>query len=154
MSDLERSTKRRVPTSDQQARMHISRKDFTYVWGEHDLSVIPEIYSPTFRGHGFPVKRTVSRSQYRWLAYIFQQAFPDCHIKMLEMTADDEYVYTKWVFRGTHAGSVAKIPPTGESIEFTGKGYHRHENRRVKEVWLLVDWSKLYRALLSGYNPL
>lgn len=133
------------------ARMAISRQDFVRVWDNRNLDAIIDIYAPTYRGHGFPVKETITRTEYWWLAYLFQRACPDCEIEMLTLTADESFVYTDWVFHGTHTDSVAGIPPSETTIEFTGSGKHRHEDGQVAEAWLSVDWRDVYEDLVDGY---
>jgi predicted ester cyclase len=131
--------------------MAISRQDFTRVWGDQALDAITDIYTPTYRGHGYPVKGTITRSQYRWLVRAFHHAFPDYEMELLELTADETYVYVDWVFRGTHTQSFLGFPASNATVEFTGSGRHQHANGRVSETWLTADWSNLYQTLLSAY---
>ncbi|WP_139246794.1 ester cyclase [Halogranum amylolyticum] len=138
-------------TDDRRRWMEISRQDFVRVWGDRELEAITDIYSPTYRGHGFPLKGTITRAEYWLLVSAFQQVCPDCEVEMVTLTADDSFVYTDWVFRGTHTGSVAGVPPSGARLEFEGSGRHRHENGRVAEAWLSVDWREVFEDVVNGY---
>jgi steroid delta-isomerase-like uncharacterized protein len=132
-------------------RMAVSQRDFTEVWADRDLGAVADIYTADFRGHGFPVTESVTRSQYRRLVSVFQHAFPDCRIEMLDLRADDEFVYADWRFQGTHRGGPAGLPGSDATVSFTGSGRHRHRDGKVVEVWLDVDWSELIRQLGAGY---
>lgn len=138
-------------TADSETRMAVSRRDFTEVWGNQNPDAVDQIYAEGFIGHGFPFGRSLNRDQYKTLASLFHDVFPDGEMTVTEMTADDEFVHAEWTFTGTHTGSVWGIPPSGSEITFSGGGRHRHQDERVQEIWLDVKWRTLYAQLLRGY---
>jgi steroid delta-isomerase-like uncharacterized protein len=49
-----------------------------------------------------------------------RQAFPDIHIAVEEMIAENDKVVTRWTITGTHKGDLTGIPPTDVQVRFTG----------------------------------
>lgn len=139
-------------SSSEAERMQISRQDFTRVWGQRDLNAIPDIYSPEFRGHGFPGNQTLTREQYRQTVGLFQTVFPDCRIRLEEMDADSEFVYASWEFRGTPLLSGGGPGAEERTVSFRGFGRHRHSEGKVVEVWIDTEWASVVRQLGRTYS--
>ena len=141
----------RSGSSDANRRIATSVRDHTEVWDDRDPSAVDDIYTADFRGHGFPLGATIDRDRYKSLVRLFQTAFPDCEVRLREIRADDEFVYTRWTFTGTHERPVFGVPPSSTRVRFAGAGRHRHRNGRVSEAWIDAEWRSLYRQLLAGY---
>ncbi|UTF52259.1 ester cyclase [Natronosalvus rutilus] len=141
----------RGPTDSQSRRIATSLRDVIEVWEDHDLNAINEIYTSDYRGQDFPLQIPVTRTRYRKLASLFITTFPDCSIEVETLTADEDFINFEWIFTGTHTGTVYGTPPSYAAVSFTGKGRHRHENGKVAEVWMDVDWKHLYTQLARGY---
>jgi steroid delta-isomerase-like uncharacterized protein len=48
------------------------------------------------------------------------QGFPDFHIEILDLLADEEVVMIEARYTGTHEGTFQGLPPTGRAIGFQG----------------------------------
>jgi predicted ester cyclase len=70
-----------------------------------------------------------------------QNAFPDIHITIKDMIAEDDRVVIRYIFTGTHQTEFWGIPPTGKSVEINGVWIHRPANHRIVEGrdWGLMD---------------
>jgi predicted ester cyclase len=129
----------------------VSRRDFQEVWHDQNPSVIPDLYHADYRGHGFPVVGSVSRSGYRRVAGLFLRAFPDIRFDIHRLDSADAVVETEWTFEATHSGWLGPIPPSGERVTVDGWGRHRYEGDRVAETWLDLDWTNLADQLGRSY---
>ncbi|MFD1511836.1 ester cyclase [Halomarina rubra] len=129
----------------------VSRRDFEEVWHEQDPSVIPDLYHADYRGHGFPLLGTVSRTGYRRVSGLFLRAFPDIRFDIHRLDSATGRVETDWTFEATHSGWVGPLPPSGARISVDGWGRHRYEGDRVAETWLDLDWADLAGQLGRGY---
>jgi steroid delta-isomerase-like uncharacterized protein len=47
---------------------------------------------------------------------LYRNAFPNVHLAIDEMTAEDDRVVVCWTASGTHQGALMGIPPTGSSV--------------------------------------
>ncbi|MWG35490.1 ester cyclase [Halomarina oriensis] len=129
----------------------VSRRDFQEVWHDQDPSVIPDLYLPEYRGHGFPVVGSVTRTGYRRVAGLFLRAFPDIRFDIHRLDSTEDLVETEWTFEATHDGWVGPLPPSGTELSVDGWGRHRYEGDRVAETWLDLDWTGLAGQLSRGY---
>lgn len=129
----------------------ISRRDFEEVWHGRNPSVVADLYHDDYRGHGFPVVGTVSRSDYRRVAGLFLRAFPNIEFRIHRLGTTDGMVETDWTFEATHSGWVGPVPPSGASVSVDGWGRHRYEGDRVAETWLDLDWGDLVDQVGRGY---
>ena len=92
------------------------------------MDVIDEIYAPTLA----PGAR-------EWIAP-FQASFPDMHMEVVDLIAEDDTVVGRFTCSGTHLGEWLGHAPTGCRFEAIDEVsiFHFHEGRIVA-VWSLED---------------
>ena len=91
-----------------QSNKSIVRRLRVEVWNQNMLSVCDEIFD-----------RKYPRHEKEWVP-IVRNAFPDTHITIEDMIAEDDKVVTRYIFSGTHQGDFWGIPATGKSVEIKG----------------------------------
>ena len=62
-------------------------------------------------------------------------AFPDGHHHIDEVIAEEEKVFTRGIFTGTHRGDFMGIPATGQYVHFSVVHVDRIEHGKVIEHW-------------------
>ena len=62
-------------------------------------------------------------------------AFPDMHIAIEQLVADDENVAFAYTLTGTHQGMFMGVAPTGNRIKARGMQISRFENGKMVERW-------------------
>jgi predicted ester cyclase len=67
------------------------------------------------------------------------QGFPDGTITVVDQVAEGELVATRWTARGTNAGQLMGMPPTGKQVTVNGVTYARIADGRAREAWLSWD---------------
>ncbi len=79
-------------------------------------------------------------------------AFPDMAVTVEDLVAEGDKVAARVTTRGTHAGELMGVPPTGNRVEWTGLSITRHADGRIVEQWGQFDALGLLQQLgmMSG----
>jgi steroid delta-isomerase-like uncharacterized protein len=75
------------------------------------------------------------------------QGFPDVEIALEDLVAEGDKVAKRWVFRGTHTGEYAGIPPTGKQVTMRGITLYRLAGGKVTELYWNYDVLGLLQQL-------
>ena len=75
------------------------------------------------------------------------RAFPDLHITIEDLIAEDDKVVARDTVTGTHQGEYMGLPPTGKSITYNEIFICRFADGRVAETWGVVDVLSQMRQL-------
>lgn len=78
---------------------------------------------------------------------MFLEGFPDLHITIEDVAADEHMVAQRVLFSGTHTGDFNGLPPTNRRISITGLELNRMVDGRVAEHWFELDQVALLRQL-------
>lgn len=78
---------------------------------------------------------------------MFVKGFPDLHIEIENVAADEQMVAQRVLFTGTHSGDFNGLPPTHRKVSFTGLELNRMVDGRVAEHWFELDQAALLRQL-------
>ncbi len=97
-----------------------------------NFDVLDDLFAPGYREHQFGLKPTVQGMKEDF-AYL-RNAFPDLHMTIEDMIADEDTVWARMVARGTNDGPFMG-PPTGKSIEITVIDVLRFENGLAVDHW-------------------
>jgi predicted ester cyclase len=130
----------------------IVRRYFDEAWNGRNLAVLNDISEPAYAAEDrawIPV----------WLA-----AFPDIHVTIDELVAEENTVVAAITVRGTHKGELggepvgwltASLPPTGKHVEARGVFAWRISEGRMQYEgrWGLGDWLELLRQLGAVPRP-
>ena len=100
------------------------------------LDVIDELYAPQLA----PAAR-------RWIEP-FRESFPDVHMEIVELIAEDERVVGRFRCAGTHLGPWRGRPPTGRRFRRVDEVYFfRVRDGRITEAWGIEDIRSRERQL-------
>lgn len=77
----------------------------------------------------------------------WRSAFPDMEIVVEELIAEQDRVVSRFLLRGTHAGPLPGLAPTGRSVAVGGIGVDRVVDGRLAESWVSLDALSLLRQL-------
>ena len=92
------------------------------------LDVVDELYAPTL----------APRAK-RWIAP-FRASFPDVHMEVVELIAEEDKVVGRFTCSGTHLGAWRGHAPTGRRFEAIDEVYiYRLRDGRIIEAWGLED---------------
>lgn len=107
---------------------------FIQVWGKGDLNIIDELAAPSLSVQ-YPVipKDIRGGKAFRQVMESFRSAFPDSDLQIEEEVAEDDKVVIRWIFSGTHQGSLLGIPATGKKVRWTGITIYQIVDGKVME---------------------
>jgi steroid delta-isomerase-like uncharacterized protein len=120
-------------------------------WGKGNVAVLDELLAadcvnyeqsnPEVRG---------KEACTRWAIEVRRanmQGFPDVEIALEDLVAEGDKVAKRWVFRGTHTGEYAGIPPTGKHVTMRGITLYRLARGKVTELYWNYDVFGLLQQL-------
>lgn len=76
---------------------------------------------------------------YRAMFTELRTAFPDLHITVKHLVADDDTVAFAYEVSGTQQGELMGFPATGRAVAFSGAQVSRFEGGRLVERWGSTD---------------
>jgi predicted ester cyclase len=92
------------------------------------LELVDDLYAPE-----------LAAAARRWIAP-FRTSFPDVHMEVLELIAEDDQVVGRFVCSATHQGEWLGHAPTGRRFERVDEvSIFRLRDRRIVQVWSLED---------------
>lgn len=104
--------------------------------------MIDELVAPDYVGHTpAEPEPIVGHAAARAHSERFIAAFPDGRLAVDEQVVAGNVVTTRWTARGTHAGELAGIAPTGREITVSGLTLTRLEGGTIVEQW--TSWDRL-----------
>jgi predicted ester cyclase len=107
------------------------------------------MYSPDVIIHGYHgIGRGIDniRGFYRALS----SALPDGRIELKDVVGEGNKVACRFVFTGTHKGTLNGVPPTGININLMGSNILRFDNGKCVERWSQSNYLWILRQLESS----
>jgi predicted ester cyclase len=111
-----------------EANKEVVRRLVAEVLNGGHLEVIDQLYAPELA----PAAR-------RWIAP-FRASFPDVHMEIVELIAEDDRVVGRFACSATHLGAWLRHAPTGRRFERVDEvSIFRMRDGRIVQVWSLED---------------
>ena len=76
-----------------------------------------------------------------------RSAFPDIYWVLDEMVAEDDKVFSRFTWSGTHRGAFLGIPATGRDVRVTGMVIDRVADGKMAESRILMDRLSLMQQM-------
>ena len=130
-----------------------SARAFFENFNARDMEAIDAQHAPGYTTVYAPgMAEPLNEEQNRMMLQAYATAFPDIKFEITLEVADDKYVVTHWVGRGTHTGplptgSGAVIEPTGRRVELAGSTTMEIEDGKHKQAWLFFDQASMLAQL-------
>lgn len=103
-------------------------------FNEGYITVVDELFSPQFVDHSTPEQGTGSTGVKAYVEQV-RSGFPDIHVTIEDMIAEDERVAVRTTWRGTHSGVYEGVEPTGRHVERTMMQIFRVYEGKIVEEW-------------------
>ena len=84
-------------------------------WNGKNAALVGEVFAPT-ASLETPNGVLAGLEGASFLLQAYATAFPDFHIAIEELIAEDDEVVARWTFTGTHDGPFVGIPATGKPV--------------------------------------
>jgi steroid delta-isomerase-like uncharacterized protein len=125
----------------------IVRRFYEEVVNKGDFTVIDELITEDFYDHSGSGSNQGLQA-FKQFATMLTSAFPDLHVTLEDMIAEQDKVAARVTVRGTHKGILFdSVPPTGRAVTFTGVDIIRVRDGRIAERWNQRDLLGLMRQL-------
>jgi steroid delta-isomerase-like uncharacterized protein len=109
---------------------------YEQVFNAHDLDAIGEYWADQ------KMREAVTRG---CMSYF--DAFPDLHISVDEMIAEDDRVFVRSTMTGTQDGEYKGIAPTGRNVATDCAEVFRLQDGKIVGYWCLTNVAGLMRQL-------
>jgi steroid delta-isomerase-like uncharacterized protein len=113
-----------------------------------DMDAAQQLHSEDYSGfdttHSTP---TVGPLEARAVYARAAAAFPDFHLRIVDLITDRRRVSAHWIFEGTHLGSLLHIPATQRHVSFEGYTMLTVEAAGIQSSHTLWDMAGLLRQL-------
>jgi steroid delta-isomerase-like uncharacterized protein len=131
----------------------IVRRAFEEPW-KGNLDVVDELVATQYIGHD-PANPEPLHGPEGVKEFIsgYRAAFPDARITVEEQLAEGDLVATRWSARGTHAGELMGVEPTGKQVTVSGLAISRLENGKIVEEFQNWDNFGLMKQLGAVPEP-
>lgn len=120
------------------------------VWNKGNLAIIPEYVDASFVFHG-PVMELKGIEGYEQMITMLRTAFPDLHMVLEDMVAEDDKMAIRYSLSGTFKGNLGNITPTGKQVNLTGAIFFRFSNGKEVDALEFIDQLDMYKKL--GVSP-
>ena len=147
--DALRTTKDTNPASPEENKALIQRY-WQEASGRGLLAVMDEFLAPDVVSHPPASARPEPiRGLDAFKQFIAAQfgAFPDMAVTVEDLVSEGDTVAARVTTRGTHAGELMGLPPTGRRVEWSGISMTRHAGGKIVEQWGEFDALGLVQQL-------
>jgi steroid delta-isomerase-like uncharacterized protein len=128
----------------------VVRRFYEEVLNKGDLKIAEDILSPDFHDHGAPAPGIEGFKQ---LFSIIAGIYPDIHVKIEDMIAEEDKVAVRLSVRGTQKGAFRGFPATNKQAQWTGMDFIRLANGRMVERWGERDFLGMLQQLGYALPP-
>jgi predicted ester cyclase len=80
-------------------------------------------------------------------ASVYRDAFPDLHVSLEELIAEDGKVFCRSIWTGTQDGEIKGVAPSGRQVSFDAAEIYRVHEGRFASYWCQFDVAGMVRQL-------
>lgn len=108
-------------------------RDFLNAVNDRDYSTLSDVLSEsmTWIDPSLPESEVHGSEAFETMLREIVVGFPDFHIEILDILADENVVMAELLYTGTHQGEFFGLPPTGREIEFQGVETYQIESGNI-----------------------
>ncbi len=122
------------------------------VWNSHNPDALAMYFAPDAKVHSM-TPGSVAGTGLDYLkgrAQSLMKAFPDIHFVIEGVIERDDYLAARVTLEGTQRGEFAGIPATGNRMKVYDFAMYRIMDRKITDVWSLIDMQALREQLQGG----
>lgn len=129
----------------------VARRIAEELFNQGNLSAADELIAPHAVDHNEP-PGTDCREHFKRVATMLRSAFPDLHMSIEDVIAEEEKIALRITISGTHSGSgaFAGLPPSGKRFQVQQMRFSRFSGGQMTENWAVIDmfaWMQQLGAL-------
>ena len=121
---------------DTEQNKALIRYFYEEVWNKGNLDAADEVFAADYMRHDLrPGNALPGPEGQKRIASDFRAAFPDLHMQVDVMIAENDLVMARWTTTGTNTNAWGSVPATGKPIRFSGVNIFRIADGKVVEIW-------------------
>src|SRR5262245_34908085 len=129
------------------------RRYYDELWNRWDLALADRLIAEDIAFRGSLGVSVQGRAGFRRYVDLVRRAFPDFHNAVEELLVEGDRVAARLTYRGTHAGPLFELAPTGRAVTYSGLALFRVRGGQIAEGWVLGDTLGLLRQLGATTIP-
>lgn len=119
------------------------------LWNQRNYAIIDELFSENVTSHLLSAP-SHGREEIKENVKKTLIAFPDAHLTVQKLTAENDKVVVTWKLTGKHLGEYRGIPPTGNPVTIEGITAINLEDGQVVEIWPKIENLFSFMQQLGG----
>lgn len=127
------------------------RRFYEEVFNNKNMAGVDAFVAPSVIDHSLPPGAPGGIEGVRQTITMFLTAFPDLHLTLEDIIAEEDKVVVRWTMRGTHQGASLGMPPTGKQFILPGISLVRLDGGKAAETW--VNYDQLVMLQQLGLAP-
>jgi steroid delta-isomerase-like uncharacterized protein len=116
------------------------RRSVDEFYNKDNPDAADDFYAADFVSHDPAGFKQGGVAQLKQLMTSIYVAFPDFHLDIDELIAEEDRVVKRFTIHCTHQGEFLGVPPTGKLITFSGTDTYRVVDGKFVEEWANIDW--------------
>ncbi len=117
----------------------VVRRLFEEVYNGGDLQLADELLNTSYVGYNPLPSQPPGVEGFKWAMMRLCEAFPDFHVTIEDLIADEHKVVARLTARGTQCGPFMGMPATSQSATWSGIRIFRLVNSKIVEHWGVWD---------------
>ena len=135
------------------ANKQLVRRFYQEVYGDWNMTMVPEVVSPRFTSHDWPEGSPTGPQGFELFYSAIRTALPDARYEVDDLIAEGDKVVVRWRLLGTHQGDFRGIAPSGQKIELKGIAIYRVDNGKLMERWVVTDLYGVLEEMRTSSAP-
>jgi steroid delta-isomerase-like uncharacterized protein len=127
----------------------VVRRLIVEIYNGGNIDLADELLDPEYVGHNPIPGQPPKVEGFKWAMRHLRNAFPDFHVAIESLTAEDDRVVAQLTARGTQQGPFQGLPPLNHKAEWQGIRIFRLSNGRIVEHWGVWDTLSMMQQLTN-----
>ena len=116
---------------------------FIESYNERKLDLIDDFVASDYIDHD----KNIGREGLKQLIAMGLKAFPDWYETVEDIIAEDDKVWVRLTYTGTHKGEFMGLPPTGKKITSKAVDIYRLVDGKLAEYWNVTDNLNVFKQV-------
>jgi len=129
----------------------VVRETATRLFNQGDLSAVDDMIAADAVDHCEPAG-TDCREHFRQVVTMLHRAFPDFHMEIVNLAAEEDQVAVHLRMTGTHQGPFMGIAPSGNRFSIDQMRIMRFRDGKMTDSWSVIDHLR-WRQQLGALPP-
>ncbi len=122
-------------------------RSFNEAFNAGDLDGAVAVFAPNAVIHNSGAPAPLNVEGFKQFGGVFLTAFPGGKLTIEDLIVDGDKIVSRITYRGTHAGDMMGIPPTGKPVTVSAMIIDQFSNGKIVESWRLFDQMSMMQQL-------